>query len=187
MDDTEILRLYYDRSETAITETAVKYGAYCTAIAQRILGDEADAEECVNDAYLRLWNSVPPQEPECLRAYLGRIVRNNALGRLRERKTQRRGAADATISLQELEGCLPAPGGEDGVVDRLVIGELINRFLAGLPKRDRVLFVRRYWYFCTLRELAEQEHMGLSAVKMSLLRMRKALRRLLEQEGVYHG
>ncbi len=187
MEDKEILRLFLSRTESAIAETAKKYGPYCDSVARRILSDPSDVEECVNDAYLCLWNSIPPKRPDCLRSYLGRIVRNNAISRLRERHTQRKYANEVSVSLQELEGCLSLGGVEDSVIDRVVIADLLNSFLAGLPRRDRVLFVRRYWYFCTVQELAEQEKMKPSAVKMSLLRSRKALRKLLEQEGVLHG
>ena len=188
MEDAEILQLYINRSETAIAETAAKYGRWCRSVALRILGDPDEAEECVNDAWLSLWNAIPPQKPKDLKAYVAGVVRNGALSRLRARNAARRGGEGTDLPLEELADCLPAPDRtEEAVLDRLVLTDLLNRFLGELSVRDRVVFLRRYWYFCSVEEIAALGGMGKSAVKMSLHRSRNRLRRLLEEEGVYHG
>ena len=188
MEDAEIIQLYMNRSEAAISETAAKYGRWCSSVALRILGDPAEAEECVNDAWLSLWKAIPPEQPKDLRAYAAGVVRNGALSRLRARSAARRGGEGADLPLEELADCLPAPDRtEEAVINRLVLTDLLNRFLSELSPRDRVVFLRRYWYFCSVEEIAALGGMGKSAVKMSLHRARNRLRRLLEKEGVYHG
>ncbi|MBE6949821.1 MAG: sigma-70 family RNA polymerase sigma factor [Ruminococcaceae bacterium] len=175
MEDGKIIELYFDRSESAIAETERKYGRYCRAIAGRILSNDADAEECVSDTWLRAWNAMPPNRPERLGAYLGRITRNLALDRLR---------ADKGAVQEELGECLSAGDPTAAMVDRVVLTEALNRFLAGLPAKRRKLFLRRYWYFSTVEELARDFGMSQSNVKMTLLRLRRELKEQLNQEGI---
>ncbi|MBR7184835.1 MAG: RNA polymerase sigma factor [Clostridia bacterium] len=177
MDDSAIITLYEARDEAAIDATARQYGHLCVSIAQGILGSREDAEECAADAYLRLWNAIPPAKPESLSGYLGRIVRNLALNAAEKRQAQKRGGEVLPL-LEELSECLPAaePEGE--------IDAILDRFLAGLPDENRRLFLRRYWYCDSTRTLARRFGLGEGAVKLRLHRMREALRRELEKEGI---
>lgn len=175
MDDKEIIALYFARSEEAIGESEKKYGAYCRTIAGNILPNRADAEECVSDTWLRAWGAIPPSRPERLGAFLGRITRNLALDRLRSNKGAVR---------EELSECLTLGDPTAGMVDRVVLTAALDRFLAGLPQKKRKLFLRRYWYFSTVEELARDFGMSESGVKMTLLRLRRELRAQLKQEGI---
>ncbi|MBQ8397198.1 MAG: RNA polymerase sigma factor [Clostridia bacterium] len=177
MDDSAIITLYESRDEAAIDATARQYGRLCVAIAQGILGSREDAEECAADAYLRLWNAIPPAKPQSLAAYLGRIVRNIALSAAEKRQAQKRGGEVLPL-LDELSECLPAaePEGE--------ISAILDRFLASLPDDNRRLFLRRYWYCDSTRTLARRFGLGEGAVKLRLHRMREALRKELEKEGI---
>ena len=175
MDDKEIIALYFARSEEAIGESEKKYGAYCRTIAGNILPIRADAEECVSDTWLRAWGAIPPNRPERLGAFLGRITRNLALDRLRSNKGAVR---------EELSECLTLGDPTAGMVDRVVLTAALDRFLAGLPQKKRKLFLRRYWYFSTVEELARDFGMSESGVKMTLLRLRRELRAQLKQEGI---
>lgn len=183
MEDSEIIDLYFARSEQAIAETDSKYGPYCRAIAYRILENRDDSSECVNDTYFRVWNAIPPQRPTGFRAFLGRITRNLALGRYRASRAQKRGGGRVEVALEELREaavCLPP----DEAVDEAELARLIDAFLDGLAPQARVFFVRRYWYLDSVKEIAAAYHVGVSAVKMSLLRSRNALKARLEEEGV---
>ena len=182
MEDAQIVALYWQREEAAVAESDKKYGQYCRRIARNILENEADAEECVNDTWLKAWNAIPPQRPAKLSVFLGRITRNLALNR-RERETaQKRGGGITAAVLEELEGCLPAPMGDPA--EDMVIRETLDRFLAELPAETRQIFLQRYWYLCPVKEIAALHGMGESRVKMILLRARNQLRDLLEQEGI---
>ena len=183
MDDNEIIDLYFARSEQAISETDSKYGTYCRAIAYHILENHDDSSECVNDTYFRVWNAIPPQRPTGFRAFLGRITRNLALGRYRANRAQKRGGGCVEVALEELREaavCLPP----DEAVDEAELARLIDVFLDTLAPQARVFFVRRYWYLDSVKEIAAAYHVGVSAVKMSLLRSRNALKARLEEEGV---
>ena len=175
MDDKQIIALYFARSEEAIGESEKKYGAYCRTIAGNILPIRADVEECVSDTWLRAWGAIPPNRPERLGAFLGRITRNLALDRLRSNK--------GTVQ-EELSECLTLGDPTAGMVDRVVLTAALDRFLAGLPQKKRKLFLRRYWYFSTVEELARDFGMSESGVKMTLLRLRRELRAQLKQEGI---
>ena len=184
MEDQQIIDLYWARAENAIAETAAKYGRYCRCIADNILHSAEDSEECVNDTYLRAWNAMPPQRPGRLAAFLGKITRNLALDRYRNRTAEKRGAGRTAPALEELEECLPSAGGMDRIADDLTLKELLDRFLGGLAPEARVLFMRRYWYLNTVREIAADLGLSESKVKMSLLRSRNALRKIMEKEGI---
>ena len=141
MDDKAIVALYFDRNQDAITQTHIHYGTYCHSIAEGILQNHADAEECVNDAYLKLWQSIPPQNPQNLRTYVGKITRNLAINRLRASKRQKRNP-EFLLSLDELSACIPAPDEEEDTA----LTELFNQFLSQSDPLDRKLFVGRYCY-----------------------------------------
>lgn len=184
MDDSAIVALYWERSDRAVAETDEKYGAYCRFIANAILQNPEDAEECVNDAYLRLWNAIPPQRPERLQAFLGKITRNLALNRWERNRTQKRGTGQTPLALDELAECIPAGRGEDRMADDLLIRDTLNRFLEGLPVQTRRIFVRRYWYMSPVKEIASEYGLSESAVAVTLFRTRAKLKAVLEKEGI---
>lgn len=184
LTDEEILSLFDARSERAITETANRYGRSLQTLACRILNNVSDAEESVNDTYLAAWNAIPPEHPNPLRAYLYRITRNLAVARCHRNTAQKRNSS-YDLALDELEGCLAAP---EGVEDRLTARELtaaLNRFLAGLDRERRILFVRRYWYGDSVDELARRFSCRPNTVSARLLRLREKLRKELEKEGFF--
>ena len=183
MEDNKIIELYWERSQTAITETQNKYGRYCHYIAYNILYSNEDSEECVNDTYLRAWDSMPPHRPERLSAFLGKITRNLALDRYDRSRAQKR-SSNVEVALGELEECIPDARGELSAVDEIVLKDAINGFLASLPVRTRKVFVRRYWYLSTVKDIACDLDMSESNVKVLLLRTRQRFKSYLEKEGV---
>lgn len=184
MDDKQILDLYWARAENAISETADKYGKYCHFIAYSILRNEEDSEECVSDTYMKAWGSIPPQRPEKLSAFLGKITRNLSLDRLRRHTARKRGCGQAALVLEELQECVPAADNVEQIVDDLALTEALDRFLASLPADTRKVFMRRYWYLCSVKEIAADFGISESKVKMLLLRSRNKLKGLLEREGI---
>ena len=182
MTDEQIVELYFARDERAISETANAHGAYCFGVAMRILKSHMDSEECVNDTWLRAWDAIPPQKPGKLSAFLGRITRNLALNRREKFQAEKRGGGEYPLALQELGDCVPARAGDP--CDRLHLSQVLNRFLASLQPKARHIFLRRYWLFCSIREIAEFYALSESSVKMSLLRSREARRKALEKEEI---
>lgn len=179
MDDRTIIELFGQRSEAAISETAKKYGALCGRVARNILANEQDAEECVNDAYLALWQAIPPTDPDSLGAFLCGITRNLALKKYEYNNSKKRRAV-ADISLDELAGCLPDTADTDG--DETA--ELINSFLGELDPVSRRVFIRRYWFMDSIAVIAGQYGMSRSKVKSMLHRLRGRLKKYLEKEGI---
>lgn len=186
MEDKQIIALYWDRSENAISETDKKYGRYCHYIAQNILLNEEDAAECVNDAYLRLWNAIPPMHPNDLRTFLGKIVRNLALNRWELHKAEKRGAGLVPQTLEELGECIPAHGSEEQMLDRILLKLVLDQFLASLKPDARKIFVRRYWYFSSVKEIAADFGMSESKVTVTLCRTRQKLAKVLQKEGIQY-
>lgn len=184
MEDKEIIALYWDRSENAISETVHKYGRYCHYIAYSVLQNDEDAAECVNDAYLRVWNAIPPQRPNNLRTFLGKIARNLALNRNEQRNAEKRGAGQLPQVLEELQECIPSGDSAEQIIDKIVLRELLNGFLASLKPDARKIFVRRYWYFSSIQEIATEFCMTESKVTVTLCRTRQKLAQLLEKEGI---
>lgn len=184
VEDGQIVELYWARSERAIAETDARYGKYCCSIAYNILSSTEDSAECVNDTWLAAWRSMPPKRPSCLAAFLGRLTRNLALNRWRSRRAEKRGGGQLTLALEELGGCAGARNEMEDVEVRTLIVSVLDRFLASLPKRDRMVFVRRYWYFSPVAEIAKDYGLSQSNVKMILSRGRDRLRQALEREGV---
>ena len=184
MEDCDIIELYWQRDQGAIRETAGKYGGYLWNIAWNVLHSHGDAEECVNDTYLRTWNAIPPARPSAFRAWLGRIARNLSLDRWKQLRTQKRGGDETEILLGELDECVPAPHGTEKAMEDREIAALISDFLRRLPAESRCLFLRRYWYGESGADIAEKQGCGQGKVKSSLFRTRKALRAYLEQGGV---
>ena len=186
MNDPDVIRLYFERREEAVAETKNKYGGYCLAIARRILQDERDAEEAVSDALLAAWETIPPNEPASLSAYVGRLCRNAAIDKRRRNSASKRGGGAYDAVLDELQNVSGGASPETEAEGR-ELSEAINRFLGGLPKNKRVIFVQRYWYMMTEEEIARERLMTAGAVKMQLKRMRTALKAMLLQEGLYRG
>lgn len=184
MTDSDILALYNERDETAITHTAEVYGGYCRAIAMQILQDAADAEECINDTYLRAWNAIPPAAPENLRAYLGKITRHLAFDTYKKRTADKRGGGQLPLILDELSECLPSGDEPAYITDRLLMNDCLNQFLSGLSTAKRYMFLRRYWYADTVEEIAKAIHCSENSVYVTLSRLRKQLRVILEKEGM---
>ncbi|MCM1189966.1 MAG: RNA polymerase sigma factor [bacterium] len=183
MEDKQIIDLYWARSETAISETADKYGRYCHSIAFHILHSHEDSEECVNDTMFNAWKAIPPQRPNKLSVFLGTITRNLSLKKWEQYSAEKRGAGQVPLALEELQDCIPASEKVGQAADDLTLAEILNRFLSTLPKERRKIFMRRYWYMCSVKEIAADYSIGESKVKMSLLRSRNELRQLLEKEG----
>ena len=184
--DAQILQLFEQRSEDAISAAALKYGGLCRQIAMNILGNAEDAEECVNDTWLAVWNRIPPEQPRSLTAYICRIVRNLSLDRMDYLRAGKRNAA-ATSSLEAIMELNQEIGLTDiqlEAVSEDVCRNAVNEFLAGQPKKMRQVFVRRYWFGDSLAQLSERTGFTESKLKSMLHRMRKGLRQRLEEEGV---
>ena len=180
MEDKDIIALYWARSEEAIRRTAEKYGAYCKQIIRRVLGDGRDAEECLSDTWLGAWNAIPPQKPERLPPFLGKIARNTALDRYDYNAAQCRGGFETV--LEELADCVGgSPVEEDFDFRRL--GECIGTFLDGTGPAARLVFLRRYWYCDSLAEIAEGTGFSQGKIKSMLHRTRQGLREHLRKEG----
>ena len=184
MEDAEIMELYFSRSQDAVRQTEKKYGAFCRAIAENILRSREDSEECVGDTWLRAWQTIPPKRPESLRAYLACLTRSAAISRWRRDRAKKRGGADYLRSLDELGDCILAADNAAAVVDTIALRQVLDRFLTSLRPVDRRVFLQRYWYFCSVQQIAADNGLGQSAVKTSLHRSREKLRQLLEQEGI---
>lgn len=182
MDDPAIVALYWKRDETAIAETERKYGGYCRAIAKNILSSPEDAEECVSDTWHNAWNAIPPQKPDSLGAFLGRIVRNLSISRWRQEHAQKRFSGLEAL-LSELEDCLSAPNGVEEAVEGSELTALVERWLEGLDKDDRAVFLRRYWYGEEVKTLAKAWGAGANQMAKRLMRLRKSLKAELEREG----
>lgn len=183
MEDEQILRLFFARSEQAITETQRTYGAYCRTIAGNILGNPEDCEECLDDVYMKLWEQIPPRRPKSLRAFLGAVTRNTALSMYRTYHAEKRGGGIPSVALSELEECIGGSGVEERLEESRLVA-LLNRFLADLPRENRIVFVKRYWYLSPIRSIAQDLGATEGKVKMTLHRTRKQLKRYLEKEGI---
>ena len=184
MEDNQIIQLYFDRSEDAISQTAVKYGKYCHTIAYNILHNFEDSEECVNDTYWKAWGIIPPRRPKKLAAFLGKITRNLSLDKYRHYTADKRGGGEFSIALDELGDCVSSLGNMDDYTNEMVLVDTLNRFLASLSAEHRKIFMRRYWYISSVKEIADDYGITESKVKMSLLRSRNQLKVVLEKEGI---
>ncbi len=182
-EDRTILELFFARSEQAVTQLAQKYEQGCRRIAKNILHSDRDAEECVNDAYLAVWNTVPPQRPNPLCTYLYRIVRNIAIARYHKNTAHKRNSS-YDVALDELEGCLSAADTTESSFSARELTRKLNQFLAQLEKENRIIFVRRYWYGDAVGDIAKAMDMRSNTVSVRLTRMRGELKAYLEKEGV---
>lgn len=185
--DEDLLALFRARAEDAIVLLRERYGRLCRSVAAHILPDERDAEECLNDVCLKVWNAIPPEQPDSMPAYLARVTRNLALDRYDYNHAAKRDSA-LTEAYEELETCLPlGNGGADATEQEILEKELrrvLNAFLSRQPQEARVFFLRRYWYGERIAEIAEENGVSEEKVKTSLFRTRKRLKAVLEKEGI---
>ncbi len=184
MEDTQIIALYWERDERAISETAEKYGRYCHSVAYRILRNNEDSEECVNDTYTGVWNSIPPHKPELFSAFLAKITRRLSLNRLRSRLTEKRGGGQYAVTLEELGECIPSSFTAEDMLQTHELTRILNEFLEGLSTEERRVFLCRYWYLDPVKDIAKRFSFGESKVKMMLKRTREKLLTHLEKEGI---
>ena len=185
MKDIDIIKLYFERSEKAVSETDNKYGAYCLRIAENILGNKQDSEECLSDTYLKVWNSIPPNKPSNLRTYLGKITRNSAINRYRMYSAEKRGGKNADVVLSELEGCIPSALTVDDALDEKLLVRALENFLKNQSDTKRIIFLRRYWYCQSIADIADDFSMSKSKVTSILYRQRQKLKEHFEKEGIF--
>ena len=183
MDDFDIVEMYWDRNEDAIYHTDKKYNRYCSGIAYTILFNAEDTRECVNDTWLKAWETIPPQRPENLAAYLGKITRNLAINLHEKLTALKRGGRQTDVVLDELSEVIGEESDVDRYIDEKVLTELITRFLKQQNETARKVFVRRYWYMSSTKEIARYYGLTESNVKVMLLRTREKLREYLIKEG----
>lgn len=184
MEDEKIIELFFARSQTAIVELENKYGALCQRIANNILNNKQDSEECVNDAYLGAWNAIPPARPNPLRSFVLRIVRNLAIKKYHANTAQKRNNT-YDVALEELENCIPTEGTVEEVIAAKELAHSMDVFLECLDKENRILFVRRYWYGDSITELAKLFRVSKHNVTVRLSRTREKLKKYLEKEGIW--
>lgn len=183
MQDEKILDLYWARDESAITETQTKYGKYLTKIAFNILSNDEDTEESVNDTYLAAWNSIPPQRPNVFSAYLSKLIRRISIDIFRKRNREKRKTNQYSISLEELKDCLSNNETPESQLELKLLGKSVNNFLLTLPEESRNLFIGRYYYLDSVKEVARYCGMSESNAKTTLFRIRLALKEYLKKEG----
>lgn len=183
MEDEKIVALFWARSEDAIKESERQYGKYLHSIAYGVLSSHEDAEECVSDTLYAAWNSIPPEKPNRLAAFLGKIVRNKAINRLAAEKTLKRNTKMLEI-LDEMTEVLPEYQGGETLTDSIAIKTALDGFLASLPEVTRKIFVQRYWYCRTVKEIAEEFNMKASSVAVILFRTRAECKVYLERAGI---
>ena len=182
MEDGRITELFWNRDEEAIRQTEQVYGAYLRAISRRILGNEEDAGECVNDCLWEAWNSIPPHRPESLANFLGRIARRRAIDLLRKNNALKRGGGEADAAFEELEDVTATFDTPESLYEKEQLAEAVRSFVRGLKQPDRDLFIRRYWFLDTVPELAARRQMTTGQVTMRLARCRKKLAAYLKKE-----
>lgn len=185
MEDSQIVDLYWHRDESAITATQNKYGHYCYTVAYNILHDKQDCEEVLNDTWFGAWNAMPPHRPEILSAFLGKITRRISLKKWREKTAKKRGGGEFHLTLDELGECVPAADCIDETQDIKELTGIIDKFLGTLSDDERRVFVCRYWYFDSIRDISLRFSFSQSKVKMMLKRTREKLLVNLRKEGIW--
>lgn len=183
MTDTEIISLFNKRDEQAVSAVCGKYGSICTGIAFNILRNHQDAEECVNDVYLKVWESIPPEQPKSLSAYVGKITRNAAIDRYRKDNSDKRGGGEIPLVLDELAECVSGDSNIEETAERHDLISAVNRFLDGLPADRRIAFVMRYCLCEDIRSIARRLGVTQNNVSVNLNRTRKSLVSYLAKEG----
>ena len=183
MEDSKIVQLYWERDERAISATAEKYGNYCRSIAHNILNNSEDARECVNDTYMRAWQAIPPHRPERLSTFLGKITRNLSLSRYQHDTRAKRGGGEAAAVFDEIAELVSDTDSVEQAVDYQELVDAINAFLDGLSSSRRDVFVRRYWYFDSIPQIAARFASTENRISVTLSRLRLALRKYLLERG----
>ncbi len=186
MEDTQIVTLYWERNQEAIAESRRKYGGYCFTIANNLLADPQDSEECVSDTFWGAWKAMPPHRPGSLKLFLAKITRALAFNRFRSRTAQKRGGGELPLVLEELETCIAGGTDPEEVVQIRELSESINRFVKSLSDRDRSLFADRYFFTESMETVAKKHHITVSNAYVALSRIRKKLRQHLIKEGFFH-
>lgn len=179
--DAEIVLLFLQRSESALQAVSVKYGHICTSIAVNILGSAQDAEECVNDTWMRAWETIPPNRPENLCAYLSKIAKNISLSRLRYYHAKKRGGGQMPSIMSELGECVPGKGNVEKTTEFKLMSGAVNEFLDSLPQEKRDLFVLRYWYCLSVKDISCKTGLTRNYVSVTLVRTRRSLQRFLAE------
>lgn len=184
-DDKELISMFVSRSEKAIQHTAEKYSAYCHSIANRILKNHEDSEECVNDTFLNAWNSIPPNIPHNFSGFLGKITRNIALNIYEKKHTAKRGKGQMEVALAELAECVDMKSDIERENERQQIRDVINTFIRGQNEQRKNIFIQRYWYLMSIKEIAAEHGMNTNQVKSVLYQMRVLLKKELEKEDLF--
>lgn len=184
MEDKEIINLYFARNEDAIKQTDLKYGGYCGKIAYNILYDYEDAKECVNDTWLNTWNNIPPTKPKKLQSFLAKICRNIALNMYEKYKAIKRNDTETNLVLNEFNEIISKNDVEDYINEQELI-KSINNFLKNIDIKNRIVFVQRYFYIYSIKEIAKENNLSESNVKMILMRTRNQLKENLIKDGFH--
>lgn len=184
MNDEEIINLYWRRKENAIYETAKKYGKYCSKISFNILQNKEDVKECVNDTYLKTWNSIPPQRPNILKVYLGRITRNISLNKYEKKKAKKRDYT-VEIALEELKECVSLNNNTEEEYKYNELVNMLNIFLSKLSQDKRKIFLERYWYLYSIKDISLKNNISEDNIKIILLRIRNQLKDYLKEGVLY--
>lgn len=183
MEDKLLIDGLFARDERSVARLEEEYSSYCYTVAYAVVRCREDAQECVGDAMLGAWNSIPPNRPENLGAYIGRIARNSALNMLKARRSKKRGEKNVALALDELSECISSAENTEQQADTVLLREAVNEFLDSLGRERRIVFIQRYWYMLGISEIAAERGMTEGAVKMSLKRTRDSLKIFLEKEG----
>ena len=182
VEDLQIVELFFERNEEALRLTEEKYSRYCHYVANNILESQRDSEEIVNDTLLRAWNSIPPAKPDCLKAFLGKIARNLALDKYDKNHAQKRNSG-VDLAYEELSELIPAPT-DGSAVDTLALKTALNGFLRSLKPDKRIIFMQRYWYLSSVKEIAKRNGLSEANIKITLMRLRAKFKTYLEKEGI---
>ena len=185
MDDKQIVDLYWERSETAISETAKKYGRYCHYIAFNVLHNDEDSEECVNDTYFSLWKTIPPTIPTILKSFIAKITRNKAINMYEKKTASKRSNGQMEVSIDELTECFDSSDDAQSRVERQETIAALNEFLEGLDKNKRIYFIQRYWYMTPIKEIAAKNNISEGSLKTMLSRIRADLKKYIKARGLY--
>ena len=183
MEDSRIIQLFFQRDEKAIEEVSRKYSAYCAKIIWNVLYNKEDCDECLNDVWFTLWSRIPPDRPRYLSAFAGKIARGLAIDRYRRKNAAKR-MDTHMVSIEEEVGEICGEYSIEKEIDSYHIREVLNAFLSGLSRKDRDIFVRRYWYMDSIREIAHRHHITEANVKSNLLRSRRKLLKAMKKEEI---
>ena len=183
MEDDDIIAMYFDRDQNAIAETKKKYGGYCFSLADRILGNKEDSEECVNDILYSAWNSIPPQRPKYFRMFLAKLVRNKALNRIKADNAQKRGCGEISLIYEELSEFISDGRNVESEIIAKELGQAVNSFVKELAEREGDIFIRRYFFMEAVKDIADGYGSTSANVSMILCRTRKKLKEYLENNG----